>query len=69
MHQPDITHYNNENKMEECNIEENTTFRFNTKMETQAARGHILRTWDVLFDMDEQVLEVTLPTSHKPFAP
>ena len=35
--------------------------RFNTKVTTQIARGHILRTWDMLLDMGEQGLEVTLP--------
>ena len=38
-----------------------TKLRSNTKAKTQAARGHILHTWDVLLDMGEQGLEVTLP--------
>ena len=30
-------------------------------MKAQTTRGHILHTWDVLLDMGEQVLGVTLP--------
>jgi hypothetical protein len=47
--------------MKKCNKEESTKLRFNTKAKTQTARGHILHTWDMLLDMGDQGLEVTLP--------
>ena len=38
-----------------------TELRFNSKAKLQPARGHIVHSWDVLFDMGTQGLEVTLP--------
>ena len=58
MHQTD---YSKENEMEGSNKDMDTKLRFNTKTKTQTARGHILHTWDVLLDMGEHGLEVTLP--------
>jgi hypothetical protein len=58
MHQSD---YNKENEIKETYIEENKEMRFNTKLKAQTARGHILHTWDMLLDMGEQGLEITLP--------
>ena len=48
-------------EIEKCNGEENTELRFNTRMKTQPARGHIVHSWDVLLDMGTQGLEITLP--------
>ena len=58
MHQ---SNYNKENEMKETYIEENNEMRFNTKLKTQTTRGHNLRAWDMLRDMGEQGLEITLP--------
>jgi hypothetical protein len=58
MHQSD---YNKENEIKGTYIEENKEMRFNTKLKAQTARGHILHTWDMLLDMGEQGLEITLP--------
>ena len=35
--------------------------RFKDKVKPQVARGHTLSSWEVLFDMGRQGLEVTLP--------
>jgi hypothetical protein len=41
--------------------EEKDELRFNSKAKLQPARGHIVHSWDVLFDMGKQGLEITLP--------
>ena len=53
--------YNEEDELKGCGKEGDTKLRFNNEVKAQTARGHILHTWDVLLDMGEQGLEVTLP--------
>ena len=53
--------YNEEDELKGCGKEGGTELRFHTKVKAQTTRGHILHTWDVLLDMGEQVLEITLP--------
>ena len=50
VYQADIRHYDKdvkENEIEKCNKEENIKLKFNPRMKTQTARGHILRSWEV----------------------
>ena len=57
----EVGHCNEQEEIEKCNEEQNNEFRFNTKMGTQPARGHIIHSWDILLDMGTQGLEITLP--------
>ena len=43
-----------------CN-EENDELRFNVKAKVKPTKGHIVHSWDVLFDMGRHGLEITLP--------
>ena len=44
-----------------CDEEENDELRFNSKEKLRPAKGHVVHSWDVLFDTGRQWLEVTLP--------
>ena len=48
-------------EIRKCNEEEKDELRFNSKAKVKPARGHIVHSWDILFDMGRHGLEATLP--------